>query len=270
MDVDVDVQARYRWEGLMSTRLSDCVALDQAAVVLYARPEVILASAPNEALLAVLSADERERHARFHFRSDRDAYLVAHTLTRRMLASLAGVEPHELEFRAAEHGRPELAAPARACELSFNLSHTRGLVACAVARGCSVGVDTEHLDRGVELLGVARRVFSDRELAGLYPLSGEAQRRRFFDLWTLKEAYVKAIGKGLAAPQRAISFAPEQTDPVPVHFERAAADDPAVWCFRRHIPGPNYRLAVALRAGPTAAISFREVNAQQLLGSLFE
>jgi 4'-phosphopantetheinyl transferase len=254
----------------MSTRLSDFVAIGEAAAVLYARPELILAAAPREALLAVLSADERERHERFHFDSDRDAYLVAHALTRRMLGSLLGVQAHELEFRAAEHGRPELAAPAHACELSFNLSHTSGLVACAAARGCSVGVDTENSARGVELLGVARRVFSDRELAGLYPLSGEAQRLRFFDLWTLKEAYVKAIGKGLAGPLRAISFAPEQPDPVPVHFEREAADDAARWCFRRHIPSPNHRLAVALRAGPTAAVSFQEVNAQQLLGSLFE
>jgi 4'-phosphopantetheinyl transferase len=171
-----------------------------------------------------------------------------------------------LRFVAAEHGRPELAAPEQACAWRFNLSHTRGLVACGVAREREIGVDVEHVDRRVELLAVARHVFSPREIAGLEALSGEAQRSRFFDLWTLKEAYIKAIGKGLAAPLRAITFAAETADPVPVHFDVEARDDASSWCFRRHQPGSQHRLAVALRATATAAVSFNEIALDQLLG----
>jgi 4'-phosphopantetheinyl transferase len=240
--------------------------LDGAAWVVYARPAAILAETAPAPLLSWLSQDERDRYARFHFDDDRDAYLVAHALTRRLLAVNAGVEPAELCFEPTENGRPEIAAPLAALELRFNLSHTRGLVACAVTRKRAIGVDAEHIDRRVELLGVARRVFSPREIAGLEKLSGEPQRVRFFELWTLKEAYVKAIGKGLAGPLRAISFAPEQIDPVPVHFDPEAADDPTAWCFRRHAPSANFRLAVALRARPSAAASFSEVDARELLG----
>jgi len=239
--------------------------LDGVAQVLYARPEIILAAVGRPALLSLLSQEESVRHGRFRFDDDRDTYLVAHALTRRLLAATARVDAAELCFVATAHGRPEIAGPAAASALRFNLSHTRGLVACGVTRACDIGVDVEHVDRRVELLGVARHVFSPREVAGLESLEGDDQRQRFFDLWTLKEAYVKAIGKGLAGPLRSISFAPDQTDPVPVHFDREAADDPSAWCFRRHVPGSNLRLAVALRAGCHAAISFREIDALELL-----
>jgi 4'-phosphopantetheinyl transferase len=266
-------QGRSRYPSRQVTSfqaLARIEALRDAALVVYARPDAILADAPRAPLLASLSEDELDRHARFRFEHDRDAYLVAHALTRRLLGELAGVDAKALRFITTEHGRPELAAPSCALSLRFNLSHTRGLVACGVTRDTDIGVDTEHVDRNVQLLGVARHVFSEREIAGLESLSEAAQRSRFFDLWTLKEAYVKAIGKGLAAPLRAITFAPEQPDPVPVHFDSEAADDAGAWCFRRHTPSPSHRLAVALRAGPSAAISFREIAAAQLLGSLLE
>jgi 4'-phosphopantetheinyl transferase len=245
-----------------------CIAdLTRAAWVVYAYPQVILAGADPALLLAWLSDGERERHARFRFEEDREAYLVAHALTRRALGHVAGVAPNELSFSIGEHGRPEIAGPSRALALRFNLSHTRGLVACGVACGHDIGVDVERIDREVALLGVARHVFSERENAGLLSLSGSAQRLRFFELWTLKEAYVKAIGKGLAAPLKSISFLPEAHDPVAVHFAEQALDDPSAWCFRRHEPGPGHRLAVALRAGPLAAVSFGEISASQLVDS---
>jgi 4'-phosphopantetheinyl transferase len=239
--------------------------LDGVSRVLYARPEVILASADRAALLACLSQDERERYARFHFDEDRDIYLVAHALTRRLLAATAHVEAAELRFRATEHGRPEIAGPEPALALRFNLTHTRGLVACGVTRDSDIGVDAERVDRHVQLLGVGRHVFSKREMAGLEALQGEDQRQRFFDLWTLKEAYVKATGKGLGSPLRAITFLPSAVDPVPVHFDPEVSDDPADWCFRRHVPSPNLRLAAALRAGCRAEISFREIDSAELL-----
>jgi 4'-phosphopantetheinyl transferase len=241
--------------------------LTHAAWVWYAHPEQILASTARAPLLELLSEDERSRHARFRFEHDRDQFLVAHALTRCVLSELAGITPSELEFSVGEHGRPELAGPGCALAWRFNLSHTRGLVACGVALGSDIGVDAEYIDREVALLGVAKHVFSEREIAGLESLSGAEQRLRFFELWTLKEAYVKAIGKGLAAPLKSISFAPEQLDPVPVHFDSAASDDPSAWCFRRYATSPSHRLAVAVRAGPMATVRFGEISARQLLGA---
>jgi 4'-phosphopantetheinyl transferase len=245
----------------------DCpslAALDAAAYVVYARPERVLATTPRDQLSALLDDAERERHARFVFAEDADIFLVAHALTRSLLGAVVGRAPETLQFQIAERGRPELAGSAADSGVRFNLSHTHGLVACAVARTCAVGVDVEQLSRKVELLGVAARVFSPLELRELHALAGDAQRDRFFQLWTLKEAYVKAIGKGLAGPLQAISFFPARPDPVPVRFEREAAALPEAWCFRRCRPDAEFALAVALRAGPHAAISFRELAPGEL------
>lgn len=238
-----------------------------AAHALYARPREVLQTVGEARLLAYLSEDERERHARFHYPEDRAIYLVAHALTRLSLARVLGREPAALSFSASERGRPELAGPEAelAPRLRFNLSHTHGLVACALTLEADVGVDVERLDRSIELVAVGKRVFSARELAGLHALAGEPQRARFFDLWTLKEAYVKAIGKGLSGPLQAISFSPDHPDPVPVAFDASAEDAPEAWCFRRCAVGPTHLIAVALRAGPAAAVSFRELAPERFI-----
>ena len=234
------------------------------ALIEYARPETILGELSRETLLGWLGAEERERHARFRFERDRDIYLVAHALLRRMLARVTGVAPEALQFSAGEHGRPEIAAPEPARVFRFNLSHTHGLVACGVCRGADIGVDVEYVERRVELMAVAKHVFSEVEVAGLAALSGTAQRARFFDLWTLKEAYIKAIGKGLSAPLRSITFDPTQPDPVPVSFGPEVADDPARWCLRRFVVGREHRLALALAAPPDARVGCAEIGAAEL------
>jgi 4'-phosphopantetheinyl transferase len=236
------------------------------ATIAYARPEAVLSAHSRDALLACLGAEERERHGRFRFERDRDIYLVAHALLRRMLARVIGCAPDALAFVAGEYGRPEIAAPEFAKEFRFNLSHTHGLVACAVCRRGDIGVDVEYVERRVEIMGVSRHVFSEVEVEGIAALSGAAQRERFFELWTLKEAYIKAIGKGLSAPLRSITFDPTQPDPVPVRFGAEVQDDPERWCLRRFVVGREHRLALALEAAPHALVHCAEAAAEDFAG----
>jgi 4'-phosphopantetheinyl transferase len=156
--------------------------------------------------LSVLSDDERARAGRFHFERDRNSYVLAHALARTLLSQLTGAEPQGLRFALGEHGRPELDFPALRPRLRFNISHTHGLVACALALEHDVGVDVEHVERRLEIGRVAPSVFSQEERRALAPLEGDALRTRFFQLWTLKEAYIKARGMGLALPLRDITF----------------------------------------------------------------
>ena len=98
------------------------------------------------------------------------------------------------------HGRPEiLDAPPGTPDLRFNISHTDGLIACAVTIGREVGVDVEHIGRHLTH-DVAGRFFAADEVTDLRGLPFEDQQRVFFDYWTLKEAYIKARGFGLALP----------------------------------------------------------------------
>jgi 4'-phosphopantetheinyl transferase len=233
--------------------------------VFYARPACVLSQVARAALEARLSDDERARLARFAAPADAELYLVAHALTRCVLARYLGSRPERLAFESGERGRPELAGPERASGLRFNLSHTRGLAACGVSLHAAIGVDVEHQSRRVELDAVGKRVFSSHERAGLAGLQPDAQRQRFFDLWTLKEAYVKATGKGLASPLTGVTFTPELCDPVPVRFEPPDADRPEDWCMRRLGLPPEHRLAVALQL-PAARFNWQELNGSFFAG----
>ncbi len=197
--------------------------------------------------LPLLDAGERERHGRFHFEHDRVRYLSAHALLRRTLSRYAGVDPSGWAFEIAPGGRPELAPFAGWPPLRFNLSHTRGLVACAVTVNLDVGVDVEQLRATRDLQGMARDVMSDTELGVFQALDGHARVHRFYECWTAKEAYVKARGDGLRLPVRSIGV---ETGPSPSLVLGAdLADDQAQWQLECSTPTDGHCLAVALRHG---------------------
>ncbi|MFO0599048.1 MAG: 4'-phosphopantetheinyl transferase superfamily protein [Myxococcaceae bacterium] len=142
--------------------------------------------APSE-WLEVLDAGERERHARFKFEADRQAFLAAHGLLRHALSRhVTSVAPMDWRFTTREHGKPFTTdAPG----VHFNLSHCRELVVVAIGPR-ELGVDVEPIDPRHATDDVARRVYGPGEL----PHSkGDA----FFTRWALKEAWVKATGIGL-------------------------------------------------------------------------
>ena len=207
----------------------------------------------DAALLAsygeLMTPEERARNARYMFERSRREHLVGRALVRTTLSRYADVAPGAWRFREGERGRPEIDGPEGALGLRFNLSHTTGLVAVAVARGLDVGVDVEDGARQRTTVEIADRFFSQREVADLRALPAAEQRDRFFTYWTLKEAYIKAVGLGLAIPLDHFSFLLEPGAPVGVEFAPERDDDPADWQFDRARPSERHHLAVAVRRG---------------------
>ncbi len=156
----------------------------------------------------LLDESERTRAARLHFEHDRRDFLAAHALRRLCLAHYLGCEPPSLRFTATGNGKPQLADVPAQLPLEFNLSHTRGLVACAVTLGRACGVDVERVRPMHDMAGVARTVFSDAERTFLAAAGEKTRESAFFALWTLKEAYVKATGLGMTAPLQRIAIDP--------------------------------------------------------------
>jgi 4'-phosphopantetheinyl transferase len=210
-------------------------------------PDSAEALARQEAYRALLSNEEAERMARLVFERDRRRFLLTRALVRTMLSRYASVAPAAWSFTANVHGRPEiLHRPRGVPDLRFNLSHTDGLIACAVTIGREVGVDVEHIGRRLTH-DVAGRFFAPREVDDLRALSPDEQSRVFFDYWTLKEAYIKARGFGLALPLADFAFRPSPPSAPRIAFEPALDDDPATWQFFQDWPTPLHRLAVAVR-----------------------
>jgi 4'-phosphopantetheinyl transferase len=192
-----------------------------------------------------LSPEERARYARFRFPRDQRDYAAAHALLRTSLSRYALVAPESWRFHEAPGGKPSLVLEDGTPRLSFNLSHTRGLVACAITGGSDVGVDVESVERDVTH-AVAERFFSDSENAGLRQCATAALRaRRFIELWTLKESYVKAIGKGLSHALDSIVF--DVADHASIRFLPPPDVEADSWRFALWTPTDTHCLAVAVR-----------------------
>ncbi len=165
-----------------------------------------------EAYRRVLSADELARVPRFRFESGRRSFVVTRAFVRSVLSRYAEHAPEYWRFASDAHGRPYLLNGSCAmADVRFNLSHTDGLIICAVSRG-EIGVDTENFRNRSVSEAVAERCFTATELAALHALPAPGQRAAFFHYWTLKEAYVKAKGRGLSIPLKQFEFILPQGD----------------------------------------------------------
>ncbi len=203
------------------------------------------------ALEAVLSPDERARAGRFRFERHRRRFVVARGLLRRVLGAYLDVAPADVVFAYGRKGKPHLTGAAAA--LRFNLSHSGERALIALGR-IPLGVDIERLRPLRDPDAIARRFFSaaERETLAAQPAQGKIEA--FFACWTRKEAYVKAVGDGLAIPLRSfdVTFANDCPPAVRTHSLEEGGER---WFLRPLEPAPGYTGALAAQgfAGSVAA-----------------
>lgn len=160
-------------------------------------------------IASLLEEEELARARRFRRPADVAEHVFARALVRVALSTVErGIAPSAWRFEKTPAGRPFVAAglPAR----SFNVTHSHGLVACAVRSSGAVGIDVEPLSRAGEILDLAPTVFSTTERAALDAVSPSERDDLAVSLWTGKEAYVKALGVGLGARLLSITVSPER------------------------------------------------------------
>ncbi len=197
---------------------------------------------------SMLDRDELARADCYHFAADRGTYTAAHALARFMLSEATGLSTKAWRYAAGEFGKPALADELSKWKLHYNISHTHGLAACAIAAH-DIGIDVERSDRTIDL-GIARDYFAPEEVQILNSAPPSQKNNIFFRFWSLKEAFIKATGEGLSRrldsfsfsfePLR-IAFHPEQND-------RQPGDDPAEWRFWELHPTNNCVAALAVRS----------------------
>ena len=212
---------------------------------------VDLATVDTEAWLrtapVLLSGDEVHERGRALSAEVRMRSWLSRVFLRTTLGWYLQEPPAALIFTYGENGRPSLEPRGGPAALSFNVSHSGTLLACAVSRHPVLGLDVERVDRRLDLEGVARLSFSPAELIGFYALAGDQRRERFFALWTLKEAYLKARGAGLTLPLDRFSLSLGADDVATVRFDAGFGDDETAWSFARPDLGSPIRAAVAVR-----------------------
>jgi len=196
----------------------------------------------------LITSEERERCNRFLREQDRRSHLLARWLVRRTLSEFHSVPMESLEFVANRFGKPFVSLPRTARGSGFNLSHTEGVVACATCASRHVGIDVERVRAKGSPMEVARHAFAKREVTYLESLEATVQREEFYKLWTLKEAYIKARGRGLSIPLSSVAFELGEHALTSVRFAPELGDDPNRWQFFLPAHGnPGWQMAAAVR-----------------------
>ncbi len=148
----------------------------------------------EQALLALLSPDEVKRAMRFKLPLHSQRFIITRGLLRKTLSLYTGVAPDKIVFNYGEHGKPHLQANPYA--LQFNVSHSADIAIFALTTYQEIGVDIEKIEPHFRE-DVAKRFFSSQEYAQLMDLTGDARNKGFYQIWSRKEALIKAAGKGL-------------------------------------------------------------------------
>lgn len=195
---------------------------------------------------SLLSADERERAERFRFGSLRSRYVAGRGTLRTLLSRYLGSDPASLALSYQAHGKPELGLPWKAHGVEFNVSHSHELAVYAFTRGSQIGVDVECIRPMPNAAELLERFFSPEEVRQWQEMPAERQLRAFFQGWTRKEAWLKAVGSGLSFPLN--QFCVTLDDTARVLSIRGDAGEAAQWWLESCEPCDGYVAAVAIRA----------------------
>ncbi|MCD0463219.1 4'-phosphopantetheinyl transferase family protein [Roseiconus lacunae] len=202
-----------------------------------------------------LPVEERRGADRYRLIRSRNQHVIGRAMARRLLADGNGtaqmVSPQSIRFTSGQHGKPEVDYPDQV-KRPFNIAHTDGLVLCAVAdqqvaemQVQEIGVDVESLDRRTTT-EVADRYFSIPEIDFLRSQPRCDQKFYFLKIWTLKEAYIKAIGTGLHTPLADFAFTSIETEQPMIRFLNPTLDDGRNWHFVCHQPRPGFIATAAI------------------------
>jgi 4'-phosphopantetheinyl transferase len=202
----------------------------------------------------LLDDEEQMRADRFRRQCDRQQYRLTRTAVRNVLSGYCrDVEPARWRFSKNPHGKPAIASPQPGRPIHFNISHSGRWLAIAVSASECTGVDVETVSDSRSMLAIARRYFCQSEYDSLCDLAPEALTDRFYDLWTLKEAYSKAVGNALvpALGRLELSFPEDGVIAVRSQAEPAQGGGLADWSFCLFEMADS-RLALAMRGAAGA------------------
>ena len=239
-------------------------------------------------LAATLASEERQRAARFRFPRDRDRFIAGRGLLRAILGRYLDLDPAEVEFAYGPHGKPFLAPtklpgpsdqprprprsspdpsayddqnqdqtkqrtnpPSDSPPLQFNLAHSDTLALLAVTRLDRVGVDVEHIRVLPDARQLVARFFSLRENELYQNLSASQRPAAFFNLWTRKEAWLKATGEGIAHSLHLVEVSFLPGEPARFLALPPGSSEPAAWALHDLNPAPGFAAALAIPAGPS-------------------
>ena len=216
-----------------------------------------------EALYGLLSPDEAARAERFKFEKHRGAFALGRASLRVLLGRYLRVAPATIQFVYGAKGKPSLADAA--CRLRFNVSNSGELAVMAFTECCELGVDVEHIRPVTDIERIAERFFCAAEAAELMALPDAQRQQGFFNCWTRKEAYIKAVGDGFAVGLDSFRVTLQPGVAAELVELEGSRDAARAWTMHDFIPAPEYIGALAYQDRQRSVMIEKLVTAGELL-----
>jgi 4'-phosphopantetheinyl transferase len=183
--------------------------------------------------LQLLSPPERRKTVSYYSLRNRKRFIIARGILRRILGSYLNRAPSQLQFTYHPWGKPSLQRSATdEIPLQFNLTHAQDIALCAVTATRRVGIDVEWVHDRPHLQTAIPLFFSTQEVNQITMAPTNQRLNAFYERWTRKEAYLKAIGAGINETQ----FLSDSYFTEPLH----AQNDTPQWTTIAIAPAPNY------------------------------
>ncbi len=193
---------------------------------------------------AAMCEEELRQALRYKRLTTRNQHVVGRGMARTLLAG-PGTAPQEIVFSFNRHGKPDVMDPTVA-KRPFNLAHTEGLVVFAATETGCIGVDVEKLSRKTDI-AIANRYFASPEVDYVMSHARDEDRRlAFLKVWTLKESFIKAVGRGLSIPLADFAFEEVDSAAPKIRLFRNDLGDGAAWHFACVSPAEGYIASVAV------------------------
>jgi 4'-phosphopantetheinyl transferase len=197
-------------------------------------------------LLGLLSDEERERLERFRFPVLKHRFAVARGTLRQIVAQYVGGDPVGLQFGYERFGKPFVQSPPS--NLHFNLSHSVDLMVVAVSMETPVGVDIEREDRELKFWDIAAHYFSQSEQEELALRKMDSRQRAFFQIWTAKEAVLKASSLGFSVEPSHVEIG---LTPLTLRAIKGVQERNLPWYLEPLSPREGYIGALAVASQPS-------------------
>jgi 4'-phosphopantetheinyl transferase len=194
----------------------------------------------------LLSADEMDKAERFHFQKDRDHFIAARGILRSILGRYLKMNPDKLKIYYGPYGKPALDEKTHGKSLRFNASHSHGLALFSFALDREIGVDLEYIRSDLSDGNIAAQFFSQREAVALNALPENVRQKAFFTLWTRKEAYLKAQGRGLSGDLKQLEVFPSLGYPSEFPEINGSSQEESPWLLMDLAVLPEYAAALAV------------------------
>jgi 4'-phosphopantetheinyl transferase len=191
----------------------------------------------QSSFLKLLSSDEKNRAQKFRFAKNSQNFIAARGILRSLIGKYLEINPAEVSFQYSKFGKPGIA---HNNSLQFNISHSQNVALFAFTKRFTIGVDVEFVNPNIEAKDIATNFFSKNEILNLLALPEEQQSLGFFNCWTRKEAFIKAVGEGLSFPLDKFEVSLEPDKPAKLlatHWEPEAVSK---WSMYSMSPGANF------------------------------